>query len=129
MGRRRPGAFQNRADGARLKRALYALGGLLAEQGISSRLRRSRLMLAEALLAARGGLLDDELASLPLVRVYRFPDDSEEAWSIDRLVEARAQRRAFSGPSRMVRGSPTGLLSPGTRHGTWPTPSARMSGS
>ena len=86
-------------DQVRVDRALRVLGDSLAEDGVSGRLRRSRAVLAETLLAVRGGLPDGVLASLPLVRVYRMQDGSEDAWSVDRLVRAAARHRVFASPS------------------------------
>ena len=100
MGRHAAETPPSRPDEARLNRALHVLGGLLAEDGASSRLRHSRLMLAESLLSAREEFPDDGLASLPLVRVYRLPDGSEDAWSISRLAEAGSERRAFTSSSQ-----------------------------
>ena len=99
-GRHRAETSPTHADQARLDRALHALGNRLAEKGASTRLRHSRLVLAESLLAAREGLPDNGLASLPLVRVYRLPDGSEDAWSIGALVEAGSKHRAFASPFR-----------------------------
>ena len=98
-GRNRGQPSPTHADQALLDRALRALGNGLAEEGASSRLRHSRLMLAESLLAAREGLPDDGLASLPLVRVNRLPDGSEAAWSISAVVDAGSKHRAFASPS------------------------------
>ena len=111
-GRQRAETSRSHADEARLDRALYVLGNSLAEEGASSRLRHSRLVLAESLLAARDGLPDDGLASLPLVRVYRLPDGSEDAWSIRALVDAGSNHRAFASPFRDGDGERNRLVEP-----------------
>ena len=111
-GRRRPETAPIHADRARLDGALHVLGNRLADEGASSRLQHSRLVLAESLLAAREGLPDGELTSLPLVRVYRLPDDSEEAWPIDGLVDAASRHRAFASPLREEDGESTRPVDP-----------------
>ena len=93
------GTRRSHADQPGLDRALYALGDRLAQDGASSRLRQSRLVLAEALLAVRDGLPDGGLESLPLVRVYGLPAGSEDAWSIRALIDAGSKHRAFTSPS------------------------------
>ncbi len=111
-GRQRAETLRSHADQAGLDRALYALGDRLAQDGASSRLRQSRLVLAEALLAVRDGVPDGGLESLPLVRVYRLPAGSEDAWSIRALVDAGSKRRAFTSPLRDGDGEGTSPVDP-----------------
>ena len=99
-------------DQARLDQALRVLGDWLAGDDSSVRLRHSRSVLAETLLAVREGLPDGVLASLPLVRVYRLPEGSEDAWSVDRLVETAARHRVFGSPFREGDGEGVRLADP-----------------
>ena len=98
--RQRAESLRSHADQAGLDQALYALGDRLAHDSASSRLRQSRLVLAEALLAVRDGLPDGGLELLPLVRVYRLPAGSEDACSIRALIDAGSKHRAFTSPFR-----------------------------
>ena len=111
-GRQRAETHRIHADQAGLDRALNALGDRLAEDCASSRLRQSRLVLAEALLAVRDGLPDGGLESLPLVRVYRLPAGSEDAWSIRALIDAGSKHRAFTSPFRDGDGEGTRPVDP-----------------
>ena len=98
---RRPGAPpQSRPEPQRLDSALLELGRRLAgPEGTSQRTRRSRLLLAETLLAVREDIpLEEELESLPLLRARRLPDDRDEAWSIGALRRRNARQRVFARP-------------------------------
>jgi hypothetical protein len=84
----------------RLDRALLELGTALADgDDVSKARQRSRLLLAERLLAARNGRqLTGQLASLPLLRAQRLPDGEDEPWSLQRLHDETNKYRAFSKP-------------------------------
>jgi hypothetical protein len=89
-----------RPDQQRLDRALLELGAKLGNGADGSKTRqRSRLLLAERLLAARDGrALTDELARLPLLRAHRLPDGEDEPWSLERLRDRTGSYRVFSKP-------------------------------
>ena len=87
-------------DQRRLDCALHTLGRRLEAGGQSDRLRHSRLLLAEALLATRHGHpLGEHLIQLPLLRAIRLPEDQEDAWSIAELHRQIENRRVFASPT------------------------------
>ena len=90
----------SRPDQQRLDRALLELGTKLADGADASKARqRSRLLLAERLLAVRDGrILSGELARLPLLRAHRLPDGEDEPWSLERLRDRTGGHRVFSKP-------------------------------
>lgn len=84
-------------DQERLDRALHTLGRRLEAGGESDRLRHSRLLLADVLLATRHGHPPGEhLVELPLLRAIRLPEDRVEAWSIAELHRRIENRRVFA---------------------------------
>ena len=83
-------------DQERLDRALSTLGRLLGAGGDSERLRRSRLLLAEALLSRRADVPMCDLDRLPLLQATRLPADYEEAWSVVDLRQRVESRRVFA---------------------------------
>ena len=90
-------------DQERLDRALYTLGRWLEAGGESERLRHSRLLLAEILLARRNDRpMADHLVGLPLLQAIRLPEDREEAWSIAELRRRLENRRVFARPDSDV---------------------------
>ena len=90
-------------DQERLDHALSTLGRRLEAGGESERLRHSRLLLAETLLARRNDRsMCDHLAGLPLLRAIRLPEDREEAWSIAELRRRLENRRVFASPASEV---------------------------
>ena len=93
-------ATDSRPDEQRLDRALLELGTALADgSDVSKTRQRSRLLLAERLLAARDGRpLTGGLAGLPLLRAQRLPDGEDEPWSLERLNDETGKRRVFSKP-------------------------------
>ena len=98
--RRRDWSSAPHLDQERLDDALIALGKRLEVGGESHRLRHSRLLLADALLARRDDRpMGKGLAGLPLLRVSRFPIEQEEAWTVDDLSRSVDARRVFAGPS------------------------------
>ena len=87
-------------DQERLDRALSTLGRSLEAGDESERLRHSRLLLAETLLARRNDRpMCDHLVWLPLLRAIRLPEDREEAWSITELRRQIENRRVFASPA------------------------------
>ena len=90
-------------DQERLDRGLSILGRRLEAGDESERLRHSRLVLAEILLARRDGRpMVDHLVRLPLLRAIRFPEDQEEAWSIAELRRQIENCRVFVSPGSEV---------------------------
>ena len=90
-------------DQERLDRALHTLGRRLAAGGESERLRHSRLLLAECLLATRHDRpLGEHLVGLPLLRAVRLPEDREKAWSIAELRRRVENRRVFASPASEI---------------------------
>ncbi len=89
-----------RPDANRLDTALLELGNRLKkEEGSSQRARRSRLLLAETLLSARGDRrLGGELGRLPLLRALSLPDGRDEAWSVAELRCQTDIHRVFARP-------------------------------
>ena len=84
-------------DQERLDRALFALGRRLEAGCESRRLRHSRLLLAERLLAVREGRpMVEPLVRLPLLRAFSLPEDREDAWSIAELQSQVENRRVFA---------------------------------
>ena len=84
-------------DQERLDRALSALGRRLEAGGESRRLRHSRLLLAERLLAVREGRpMVEPLVRLPLLRAFSLPEYREDAWSIAELRCQVENRRVFA---------------------------------
>ena len=81
-----------------LGRALQELGRRLAyREDVSPRIRHSRLVLAEAILAAYPGRwLDKDNHQLPILRAVRLPDDEDEAWSVEELERQTALCRVFA---------------------------------
>ena len=85
-------------DQERLDRALSTLGRRLEAGGDSERLRHSRLVLAEALLARRDDRPMGDLDGLPLLRAMRLPEEREEAWSVTDLRRQIRDCRVFASP-------------------------------
>ena len=85
-------------DQDRLDRALSSLGRRLVAGGDSERLRHSRLVLAEALLARRDDRPMNDLDRLPLLRAMRLPEEREEAWSVTDLRRRIRDCRVFASP-------------------------------
>lgn len=83
-----------------IARALRELGRCLsASTKTSVTLRTSRLILSETLIsAAELSDLNSELLELPLLRVKKYPESKEEAWSISELRFKKGLLRAFCGP-------------------------------
>ena len=99
FGRRRDESpLAKQLDQERLDRALSVLGRRLEAGGESGRLRRSRLLLAEALLSRRGDRPMGDLDGLPLLRAMRLPEDREEAWSVADLRPRIRNHRVFASP-------------------------------
>ncbi len=100
LGRRRGAVSAARPDADRLDSALLELGRRLAEEeGSSQRARRSRLLLAETLLSARGDRpLDEQLAGLPLLRALSLPDGRDDAWSVAELRRQTERHRVLARP-------------------------------
>ncbi|MCY3840761.1 MAG: hypothetical protein OXH09_19285, partial [Gammaproteobacteria bacterium] len=85
-------------DQQRLDLALSTLGRRLEAEGDSERVRHSRLLLAEVLLAKRDERPLGDLAGLPLLRAMRSPGDREDAWTIAQLRRQIENRRVFANP-------------------------------
>ncbi len=101
FGRRSDKAAVSKPDPNRLDRALSELGRRLKDNTTTTQREfRSRLVLAESLLAERGNRpLNVELAALPLLRARRLPADIDDAWSVDELREKVNRKRVFARPS------------------------------
>lgn len=100
FGNRFSQTYPSKPDMQRVDHALLELGNrLLNTEGESQRAHRSRILLAEKLLAVRGERpLTDRLVDLPLLRARRLPDDKDEAWSIAQLRRKVLQLRVFARP-------------------------------
>lgn len=114
LGRRPRAPATSRPDPERLDFALLELGRRMAEtDGVSKGIQRSRLLLAETLLALRGDRpLGEDLRTLPLLRARRLPDDKDEAWSVGELLRETERRRVFARPRSDDGNDSTGLESP-----------------
>ena len=87
-------------DQERLDNALYTLGQRLEVGGESKRLRRSRLLLADALLFRRNDRpIGKQLIALPLLRATRLPEDREEACSVAELRRRIENWQIFARPA------------------------------
>jgi hypothetical protein len=101
LGRRANKNGACRPDPQRLDRALLELGKLLVagQEGTSQASQRARLILAETLLSVRDDRsLGEELATLPLLRAHRLPEERDDAWSVDQLRHHTQRRRVFARP-------------------------------
>lgn len=98
FGRQSAKAPLSRPDPNRLDQALSQLGRRLGDnENATQREHRSRLVLAETLLAVRGNRpLNDELRTLPLLRARRLPADKDDAWSVDELRQQTIYKRVFA---------------------------------
>ena len=103
---RRPETSRHRSsqlDQERLDRALSTPRARRLEAGDESeRLRHSRLLLAETLLARRNDRPVGDLVGLPLLRAVRLPEDREEALSIAELRRRIENLRVFASPDSEV---------------------------
>ena len=98
LGRQPATAQGPRPNPKRLDQTLLELGRRLEDkEGGSQREHRSRLLLAETLLAVRGDRqLSEDLGNLPLLRARRLPDDKDEAWSVGELCRQTKRQRVFA---------------------------------